>query len=95
MAREERERRPYFCSSLVVAAYIVCGIIGDTAQLAYQPDAFSPADLHREPTFGWFLGYVTDPSNEISADDPLLNATSWRDASDPQDRWWRRGAAAS
>jgi hypothetical protein len=95
MTKDELERRPYFCSSLVVAVYIACGIIGDTAQLAYQPDAFSPADLHREPTFGWFLGYVTDSTKAIPAEDPLLTATSWRDASEPQDRWWMGGAAAS
>ena len=95
MTKDELERRPYFCSSLVVAVYIACGIIGATAQLAYQPDAFSPADLHRGTTFGWFLGYVTDPANIIPEDDPLLIATSWRDASDPQDRWWGCDEAAS
>lgn len=94
LTKDELERRPYFCSSLVVASYIVCGIIGDTAQLAYQLDAFSPADLHREPTFGWFLGYVTDPDNKVPADDPLLIATSWRDSSSPDERWWLREAGA-
>jgi hypothetical protein len=86
VSKEEFEQRSYFCSALVVACYTVSGIIGDTAQLAYKADAFSPADLHGDPTFGWFLGYVTAVRNEIPPDDPLMTATLWRDV--PDARWW-------
>ena len=63
LTKDELERRSYFCSALVVACYIVCGVIGDTAQLAYKADAFSPAVLHEDPRFGWFLGYIKSPVN--------------------------------
>jgi hypothetical protein len=86
LTKDELERRSYFCSALVVACYIVCGVIGDTAQLAYKADAFSPADLHEDPTFGWFLGYITSSDNAIPSNDPLLGTTLWRDV--PARRWW-------
>jgi hypothetical protein len=86
VSKEEFEQRSYFCSALVVACYTVSGVIGDTAQLAYKADAFSPADLHEDPTFGWFLGYITADRNQIPPDDPLMAATLWRDLSDA--RWW-------
>lgn len=86
LTKEKLEQRSYFCSALVVACYIVSGVIDDTAQLAYKADAFSPADLHEDPTLGWFLGYITSPENEIPADDPLLNTTIWRDIEETP--WW-------
>ena len=51
---DEFVKRSYLCSALVIACYAVTGIIGDTAQQAYQPNVFSPGD----PTFGWLLGYI-------------------------------------
>jgi hypothetical protein len=57
-SEDEFVKRSYLCSALVVACYTVTGIIGDTAQQAYQPNVFSPGDLHRDPTFGWLLGYI-------------------------------------
>lgn len=86
VSKEEFEQRSYFCSALVVACYTVSGVIGNTAQLAYKADAFSPADLHEDPTFGWFLGYITADRNQIPPDDPLMTATLRRDLSDA--RWW-------
>jgi hypothetical protein len=86
LTKDELERRSYFCSALVVACYIVSGVIGDTAQLAYKADAFSPANLHEDPTFGWFLGYITSPDNDIPPDDPLLATTLWRDIAEQP--WW-------
>jgi hypothetical protein len=77
---EGPRQRPYFCSALAVACYTVTGVIGDIAQLLYKPEAFSPADLHEDPTFGWFLGYITADRNDILRDDPLLTTTNWRDA---------------
>lgn len=57
----------------------------ETAQLTYKADAFSPADLHEDPTFGWFLGYISS-ENEVPDDDPLLNTTLWRDIDETP--WW-------
>jgi len=85
-SKEEFVKRAYFCSALVVACYIVTGIIHDTAQLAYKADAFSPADIHEDDTFGWFLGYVAADKKNIPSDDPLMNCTLWRDL--PKLRWW-------
>jgi hypothetical protein len=79
-ARRRPRQRPYFCSALAVACYTVTGVIGDTAQLLYKPEAFSPADLHEDPRFGWFLGYITADRNDFLRDDPLLTTTNWRDA---------------
>jgi hypothetical protein len=86
LSKNELEQSSYFCSALVVACYTVSGVIGDTAQLAYKADAFSPADLHEDPTFGWFLGYISADRNEIPPDDPLMTTTLWRDL--PDVRWW-------
>ncbi|MET4448505.1 hypothetical protein ABIB75_006815 [Bradyrhizobium sp. GM2.2] len=62
------------------------GIIGDTAQIAYKADAYSPVDLYEDPTFGWFLGYITANPNDIPEDDPLLVTTLWHDLL--SERWW-------
>jgi hypothetical protein len=82
----EFAKRAYLCSALIVACYIVCGVIGDTAEAAYHPDVFSAGDLHRDPTFGWFLGYITNEPHRIGPDDPLSALTRWADHQD--DRWW-------
>jgi hypothetical protein len=84
--KDELLQGPYFCSALVVASYILSGVIGESAHLAYPPDVFSPAELHRDPTFGWFLGYVTNAPESIPSDDPLLALARWEDHQDM--RWW-------
>jgi hypothetical protein len=38
---------------------------------------FSPGGLHQEPTFGWFVGYITDELQRVPSDDPLLNIMRW------------------
>lgn len=83
---EEYLNQSYFCSALVVACYIVAGVIGDTAQAAYPPDVFSPGDLHRDDTFGWLLGFLVDNPADVPADDPLLTRTLWKDNLDV--KWW-------
>ena len=86
-SEDEFVKRSYLCSALVVACYTVTGIIGDTAQQAYQPNVFSPGDLHRDPTFGWLLGYIIQKGKRVPSNDPLLETTLWRDHK--EDRWWR------
>ena len=84
-AREKFETQSFFCSAFVVASYTVVGIIGESAQVAYPPEFFSPAGLYRDPTFGWLLGYLL-PS--IPDKDPLLSETTlWPDCQGA--RWWQ------
>jgi hypothetical protein len=84
---DQLTEKSYFCSALVVACYIVAGIIDNSAQVAYKPDVFSPGDLHGDPTFGWFLGYITKEEKRIEADDPLLSIMLWKDIEG--ERWWQ------
>ena len=83
---DEFLKQAYFCSALVVACYMVAGVIGDTAQVAYPPNVISPGDLHRDPTFGWVLGYIVPDGKNIPADDPLMVGTLWKD--NLEARWW-------
>lgn len=83
---EEFAQQSFFCSAFVVACYTVVGIIGESAQVAYPPQFFSPAGLYQDPTFGWLLGYLIPEGGSVPADDPLLSATLWRDLQDV--RWW-------
>lgn len=84
---EEFVRQSFFCSAFVVACYAVVGIIGPTAQIAYLPNAFSPASLYQDHTFGWLLGYLVPDGGSVPKDDPVLSqATFWRDCLDI--RWW-------
>ncbi len=85
-SKEEFEKRKYFCSALIVASYSVVGIIGESAQVAYPPGIFSPGDLYKDVTFGWFLGYLKKKDVKIQDDDPLMNHTLWCDQQEL--RWW-------
>ena len=55
----------YFCSELVVSAYIHVGIIGDSASLLYNPKTISPGDIAKDATFGSFIGYIIRNNNCI------------------------------
>lgn len=84
---EEFAQMSFFCSAFVVACYAVVGIIDATAQVAYQPNYFSPGHLGLEPTFGWLLGYLVPARCTVPADDPFLRqATLWMNTQDA--RWW-------
>lgn len=85
---EELAARAYFCSGFITACYEAVGIIDESAQSAYPPEFFSPAQLYRDSTFGWVLGYLVpdDGPGSIPADDPLLFATSWDENLDI--KWW-------
>lgn len=71
------EKDSFFCSALVVACYYMVGIIDESAQVLYPHKLISPADLHGDPTFGWFLGYMLPPDATVPAEDPLGRLTSW------------------
>jgi hypothetical protein len=83
---DEFLKQAYFCSALVATCYVVAGVIGDTAQVAYPPNVISPGDIHRDPTFGWVLGYIVPDGEKIPTDDPLMAGTLWKD--NLEVRWW-------
>lgn len=76
---DEFSKQRFFCSAFVVACYAVVGIIDECAQVAYQPESFSPGHLYRNPTFGWLLGYLVPEGGTVPSDDPALETTLWRD----------------
>lgn len=76
-AMDEFKQRDYFCSALVVAIWCVCGILGESKWPIYNPDAFSPGDLHRDVSLGWVLGYLVADGVTVPADDPLRQLTQW------------------
>lgn len=88
----------FFCSALIVACYAAVGIISRTAQCAYPKDVFSPAQLHRDPTFGWLLGILSeraDGFSDVEKDPVFIECTNWSDfdaaATDPNGlkiKWW-------
>jgi hypothetical protein len=75
-----RQQSPYFCSGLIVACFIMVGIIDEFAELAFDAGTFSPRDLYEDPTFGWFVGYIKAEAVIVPPDDPLMNMTLWHDA---------------
>jgi hypothetical protein len=86
-SHEDFAKQSFFCSAFVVACYAVVGIIGETAQVAYQPSNFSPGHLVEDPTFGWLLGFLVPEGGAFPSDDPLLTqGTMWCDCQDA--RWW-------
>ena len=86
-SKKKFAKMSFFCSAFVVACYCVVGIIGNTAHAVYKPEFFSPAGLYRDPTFGWFLGYLVPKGGSIPNDDPLLKeATQWNQ--NLSTKWW-------
>lgn len=72
--------RSYFCSELVVACINHCGLIDQSAAVIYKPEVHAPGDLVKDPTFGFLVGFLSStPSSEVPNNDPLLNATRYRD----------------
>ena len=51
-------REVYFCSELVVSAFIYLGIIDSAASVVSQPETLSPQDIGKDKTFGFFIGYL-------------------------------------
>mgnify|MGYP001587344522 CR=1 FL=1 len=52
------DRDSYFCSELIVCAFIAAGIIDDSASIVLSPGILSPSDIGRDKAFGFFRGYV-------------------------------------
>ena len=52
------KRGVYFCSELIVAAFIHVGMIAQSAAVVFTPETFSPSDVAKDKAFGFFFGYV-------------------------------------
>ncbi len=71
---ENHSKLRYICSDLVVAAFIEIGYIQPSAAIVYRGDTYSAGDLGRDPTFGYFVGYLKpDHSGDIPRDDEFAN----------------------
>ena len=63
-------RSVYFCSELVVAAFIEAGIIKESASMVMPPELYSPEGLAHDKAFGFFYGYIVrDDAYKIPGDD--------------------------
>lgn len=54
----ETDRKSYFCSELVVSAFIDAGIINQSAAILFKPETLLPIDIAKDKAFGFFVGYV-------------------------------------
>ncbi|RYG39290.1 MAG: hypothetical protein EON93_00175 [Burkholderiales bacterium] len=52
------ERPVYFCSELVVSAFIDAGIITQSAAILFKPETLVPIDIAQDKVFGFFVGYI-------------------------------------
>lgn len=66
------DRGVYFCSELLVAAFIKVGIIEQSAAVLFTPETFSPSDIARDKAFGFFCGYLKCTSIYIVPDDDFF-----------------------
>lgn len=68
--------RRYFCSELVVAAFKVCGYMGEGVDIIYNPAYLAPGDLVKDHTFGFLVGYMAKGSTfDVADDDPLIGTS--------------------
>lgn len=73
-------REKYFCSELVVSAYIYVGFITESAAVVYRPEDISPDFLGKDPTFGTYVGYIKPYDDyEIPAGDMFENSTPFHE----------------
>lgn len=59
----------FFCSELVVLAWIHVGLITESASIVFPPNATGPLELSRNAVFGRFLGYVAPSGYRLPLDD--------------------------
>lgn len=52
------DRKTYFCSELVTAAFIEVGIIDKSAAVLISPETSSPEDIGKDKAFGFCCGYL-------------------------------------
>jgi len=61
-------RGVYFCSELIIAAFIHVGIIEQSAAVVFTPETFSPSEIAKDKAFGFFCGYVKSTSGYVVPD---------------------------
>lgn len=66
---DDHRKPKYVCSELIVASLIEIGVIDPSAAVLYKPDTYSTGDLSHDPTFGYFVGYLTPGTNDQVPDD--------------------------
>ncbi|TAW73044.1 hypothetical protein ELI16_14405 [Rhizobium ruizarguesonis] len=86
LAADDLAKKRFICSAFVVACYTAVGLVGDTAQVAYRDEHFSPGHLSTEPTFGWLIGYLVPLRQPLPpAEDPCHGKGVWNDIGG---QWW-------
>jgi len=80
LSPDNHNKLQYICSDLVVAAFVEIGFIQPSAAIVYKGDAYSAGDLGRDPTFGFFVGYLKPEGTEgIPVDDEFANKVTLGD----------------
>lgn len=54
----EPNRPLYFCSELVVAAFLDAGIIDHSAAILFKPEHWRPIEVAKDKAFGFFVSYL-------------------------------------
>lgn len=73
----------YFCSELVADCFAAAGFLHPSAAVVYKADTYAPGDLGKDPTFGTFVGYLTDgDAAEIPEDDEFINDATFGEVFD-------------
>ena len=80
MVQKSPLKHQYFCSEFVVDCFIATGFIDQSAAVYYNSETFAPGDLGKDPTFGYFLGYISDDENyQVPEADEFYNQSTWED----------------
>ncbi|HLP62639.1 MAG TPA: hypothetical protein VK186_27615 [Candidatus Deferrimicrobium sp.] len=74
------KKKHYFCSELVVDCFIYTGIIQPSAAVVYRSNVTSPGALGKDPTFGYFYGYLSCIENyQIPETDEFFDETTFNE----------------
>ena len=85
---QSHEKLKYICSEFIVACFTGVGFIKPNARILYQCDTYTPADLGRDPTFGFLVGYIKHgndyeiPTNDEFAKNVTLHETQLAELGD-------------
>jgi len=68
------DRPIYFCSELVVSAFLDVGIIDASAAMLFKPETKYPMDIARDKAFGFFVGYIPKSKAYVIPDDDWFHS---------------------
>ncbi len=78
----------FFCSELIVYILAEVGFITPSAQTVYDPKVYSPGSLGRDPTFGFFAGYLTAKSDyRVPTSDEFYHKIKYTEIFEPGGRF--------